>query len=164
VINTICYIGLGSNIGDSMSIINDATSLLGQLPKTKLVKSSSLYFSDPISDVKQNKYINAVAQLKTHLKPYELLLELQAIESAFYRQRVDEVKWGPRTLDLDIILFGNEQFKDSHLTIPHAEMHNRLFVLQPLFDISGEIYISGLGSLSYLIDNAPKYELHKLDA
>lgn len=161
--NTSCYIGLGSNIGDSMRIVKDAISLLNGLPQTKLISASPLYSSEPISDIKQNSYINAVAKLASQLKPHELLLELHAIESAFYRQRDDNVKWGPRTLDLDIILFGNERVNDAHLTIPHAEMQNRLFVLQPLFDISGEIYISGLGSLTYLIDNAPQYALQKLD-
>lgn len=160
---TTCYIGLGSNIGDSISIINDAISLLNELPKTTFIKASSLYSSEPISDIDQNNYINAIAKLNTQLQPLELLLELQAIESAFYRQRNDEKKWGPRTLDLDIILFGNERHNDSHLIIPHAEMQNRLFVLKPLFDISGELYVSGLGSLTYLINKAPKYELHKLD-
>ncbi len=162
--NTSCYIGLGSNIGDSITIISDAISLLSELPKTDLISASSLYSSEPVSDIEQNHYINAMAKLSTQLKPHELLLELQALESAFYRQRDDNMKWGPRTLDLDIILFGNKRYKDSHLTIPHAEMQNRLFVLQPLFDLSGEIYISGLGSLTYLINNAPKFELHKLDA
>jgi len=164
VSTTTGYIGLGSNIGDSICIINDAIELLGQLPHTQLIKASSLYSSEPVSEIKQNNYINAVAQIKTTLKAHELLLELQAIESAFYRQRDDELKWGPRTLDLDIILFGNERFNDSHLTIPHAEMHNRLFVLQPLFDVAGELYVSGLGSLTFLLKNAPKYALHKLDA
>jgi len=162
--NTTSYIGLGSNIGDSIRIISDAISLLNQLPKTTLIKASSLYASEPVSDIEQNNYINAVAKISTQLQPHELLLELQAIEAAYYRQRDTEIKWGPRTLDLDIILFGNERFNDSHLIIPHAEMQNRLFVLQPLFDISGELYISGLGSLTYLMNNAPKYKLHKLDA
>ena len=158
-----CYIGLGSNLGDSVNFVKEAIGLLGQLPKTQLIKSSSLYSSEPISEIKQERYINAVAHIKTLLKPHELLLELQAIESAFYRQRDDALKWGPRTLDLDIILFGNERHHDSHLIIPHAEMQNRLFVLKPLFEVSGEIYISGLGSLSYLINNAPKFDLYKLD-
>ncbi len=161
---TTCYISLGSNIGDSISIIKDALDHISRLPQTQLIKSSSLYSSEPVSNIEQNNYINAMTCIETSLKPHELLLELQAIEFAFYRQRDDDAKWGPRILDLDIILFGNERHSDSHLTIPHAEMQNRLFVLQPLFDISGELYISGLGSLSYLLDNAPKYALHKLDA
>lgn len=158
-----CYIGLGSNLGDSISFVKEAIILLGQLPNTELIKASALYSSEPMSDIQQERYINAVARIKTSLKPHELLLELQAIESAFYRQRDDALKWGPRTLDLDIILFGNERHNDSHLVIPHAEMQNRLFVLKPLFDISGELYISGLGSLTYLINNAPKFDLYKLD-
>jgi len=161
---TTAYVGLGSNIGDSIGIINDALKLLGQLAHTRLIKASALYSSEPVSDIKQNNYINAMVKIKTTLKAHELLLELQAIEAAFYRQRDDALKWGPRTLDLDIILFGNERYNDSHLTIPHAEMHNRLFVLQPLQDIAGDLYVSGLGSLSYLLINAPKYALHKLDA
>ncbi len=161
--NTTCYIGLGSNIGDSITIVKEALTLIGQLPQTQLIHTSSLYASEPVSNIQQNNYINAMACIKTHLKPHELLLELQAIENAFYRQRSDE-KWGPRTLDLDIILFGNERCNDSHLTIPHAEMQHRLFVLQPLFEITGDFYIPGLGSLSYLLNNAPKYALHKLDA
>lgn len=158
-----CYISLGSNLGDSISIVNDAISLISELPKTQLIKASSLYSSEPVSDIKQNNFINAMVRISTLLQPHELLLELQSIESAFYRQREDDKKWGPRTLDLDIILFGNQRFNDSHLVIPHPEMQNRLFVLQPLFDISGEIYISGLGSLIYLLNNAPQYQLHKLD-
>lgn len=161
--NTNCYIGLGSNLGDSINFVKEAIGLLGQLPKTQLTKASALYSSEPVSDIKQERYINAIAKINTSLKPHELLLELQAIESAFYRQRDDALKWGPRTLDLDIILFGNERHNDSHLVIPHAEMQNRLFVLKPLFEIAGELYISGLGSLTYLINNAPKFDLYKLD-
>lgn len=159
-----CYIGIGSNIGDSITIANEAIALLGKLAKTTLLKQSSLYSSEPVSDIEQNAYINAVAAISTELKPHELLLELQAIESAYYRQRDDGLKWGPRTLDLDIILFGSQRINDSHLTIPHPEMANRLFVLKPLFQICGELYISGFGSLTYLINNAPKFGLHKLDA
>jgi 2-amino-4-hydroxy-6-hydroxymethyldihydropteridine diphosphokinase len=85
----------------------------------------------------------------------DLLLELQAIEQAFYRQRDEKKKWAPRTLDLDIILFGTRKLSDSHLTIPHAELQNRLFVLKPMFEISGDLYITGLGSLKYLLEHAP---------
>ncbi len=158
-----CYVGLGSNIGDSITIIKESIKLLGQLPKSQLVQASSLYASEPISDEQQSMYINAMVAITTELKPHELLLELQAIEHAYYRQRDPDNKWGPRTLDLDIILFGKQQINDSHLTIPHPEMHNRLFVLEPLLEISEDFYISGLGSLSYLINNAPKFKLHKLD-
>ena len=149
------YIGIGSNLGDSISIVRDAINHLGKISKSELVKFSSLYESEPVGDVHQDDYVNAVAALKSSLQPTALLLELQAIESAFYRKRDPALRWGPRTLDLDIILYGNHVINDSHLTVPHPEMQNRLFVLKPLLEVAGEIYIPGLGSLGYLIDKAP---------
>jgi 2-amino-4-hydroxy-6-hydroxymethyldihydropteridine diphosphokinase len=149
------HIGIGSNIGDSITIVNEAIAALGKLPKTEMVAHSKLYCSEAVSEIEQDDYINAVAKINTSLEPIDLLLELQAIEQAFYRQRDATKKWAPRTLDLDIILFGIRKVSDSHLTIPHAELQNRLFVLKPMFEISGDLYITGLGSLEYLIENAP---------
>jgi len=91
-----------------------------------------------------------------------LLLELQAIEHAYYRRREPEQRWAPRTLDLDIILFGNRNIDDSHLTVPHPEFTKRLFVLEPMFEVDGECFIPGHGSLHYLIDHAPAMALEKL--
>ena len=158
-----CYIGLGSNIGDSKAIITESLQLLAQLPKTQLKKASPLYETEPVSDIEQEPYINAAAMLITELLPHELLLELQAIESAYYRVRDPDNRWGPRTLDLDILLYANERINDSHLVIPHPEIQNRLFVLYPLMDIMGDAYLTGLGSLSYLIQNAPQYSIKRLD-
>ncbi len=149
------YIGIGSNLGDSVSIVRDAIKRLGKMSKSELVKYSSLYVSEPVGGVSQDDFVNAVAALKTSLQPTDLLLEFQAIENAFYRKRDAALRWGPRTLDLDIILYGNRIINDSHLTVPHSEMQNRLFVLKPLREILGDIYIPGLGSLDYLIDKAP---------
>lgn len=153
------YIGLGSNLGDSISIVQDTIKRLGKISKSELVNHSSLYQSEPLGDTSQDDYVNAVVALNTSLQPTELLLELQAVEHAYYRQRDPALKWGPRTLDLDIILYGNRMINDSHLTVPHRDMHNRLFVLKPLFEISGEIYIPGLGSLNYLIERAPEIKI-----
>lgn len=149
------YIGIGSNLGDSIAIVHDAINHLAKISKTELTKSSSLYQSEPVGDIEQDDYINAVVELKTDLTPTNFLLELQAIEHAFYRQRDPELRWGPRTLDLDIILYGDRIIGDSHLTVPHPEMTNRLFVLKPLLEITGDRFIPGLGSLEYLIANAP---------
>ena len=157
------YIGIGSNLGDSISIVQDAIKCLGKISKTELVKYSSLYQSEPVSNIHQGDYINAVAVIKTGLGPTDLLLELQAIESAFYRQRDPALKWGPRTLDLDIILFGNHVINDSHLVVPHREMHNRLFVLKPLLEVGGDMYMPGLGSIGYLIDKAPIIKINVLN-
>jgi len=158
----IVYIGIGSNIGDSETIVNEAISRLGQLPKTEMIAYSNLYRSEAVSEIEQDDYINAVAKIKTSLEPMDLLLNLQAIEQAFYRQRDKNKKWAPRTLDLDIILFGTRKISDSHLTIPHAEMQNRLFVLKPMFEVSGDLYISGLGSLEYLIKHAPEITIQPI--
>ena len=156
------YIGIGSNLADPRQQVLDVLPRLGQIRDTQLVKHSSLYQTEAISDIEQEDYVNAVACLRTKLTPTQLLLELQAIEYAFYRQRSYDVKWAPRTMDLDILLYGNEKMKDTHLTIPHAEMQNRLFVLEPLREISGDIYIAGLGSLDYLIKHAPTMRIRKL--
>lgn len=157
------YIGIGSNLADPKQQVLDVLPHLDQIKQTCLVSSSSLYKSAAVSDIPQEDYINAIACLTTQLQPLELLLELQAIEYAFYRQRSDDLKWAPRTMDLDIILFGNIRQDDSHLCIPHAEMHNRLFVLLPLLEVAGDLYIPGLGSISYLIKQAPALRIHKLD-
>lgn len=153
------YIGIGSNIGDSLVIVRQAIEYLDRLPKTSLKKQSSLYRSEPVSDIPQDDYVNAVVAIETSLQPLDLLLELQAIEQAFYRQRDPKLKWAPRTLDLDIILFGSRRIDDSHLKIPHPDMQNRLFVLDPMFEISGDLYIPGLGSLQYLINHAPDIDI-----
>ncbi len=157
------YIGIGSNLADPQQQVIDVLPHLNQIRQTSLLSHSSLYQSAAVSDIEQEDYINAVACLSTSLRPMELLLELQAIEYAFYRQRSDELKWAPRTMDLDIILFGNIQQNDSHLHIPHAEMKNRLFVLMPLLEIAPDLYIPGLGSLSYLIQHAPQLRINRLD-
>lgn len=153
------YIGIGSNIGDSRNIVIAAIECLANITGVELIKHSSLYLSEAVSDIPQDDYINAVVEIKTGLSPFDLLLELQAIEHAFYRERDEKLKWAPRTLDLDIILFGPLKINDSHLTIPHPEMHNRLFVLLPLLEVAGDLYISGLGSVSYLVSHAPSIEI-----
>lgn len=157
------YIGIGSNLADPVQQVLNVLPVLDKINKSRLLAQSSLYQSESVSDIPQQDYINAVACLNTELEPIELLLELQAIEYAFYRQRSDELKWAPRTMDLDIILFGNVRQNDSHLTIPHPELQHRLFVLQPLKEIIGNLYIPGLGSLDYLIQQAPPLLIRRLE-
>jgi len=156
------FIGLGSNIGDSTTIIEQALSALDNVTQCSLRGRSSLYRSAALGDIPQNDYINAVARIDTGLEPMALLLELQAIEQAYYRQRDQALRWTPRTLDLDIILFGNRNIADSHLTVPHPELAGRRFVLEPMFEIDGDRFIPGHGSLSYLIDHAPAIAMQKL--
>jgi len=156
------FIGLGSNIGDSSTIVGQAMIALGNISQCSLRASSSLYRSEAIGDIPQDDYINAVVLIDTSLEPLELLLEMQAIEYAYYRRREQEERWAPRTLDLDIILFGDRSIDDSHLVIPHPQFAQRLFVLEPMLEIDGDRFIPGYGSLSYLIDNAPAISLQKL--
>jgi len=155
-------VALGGNIGDSQTIVEQALAAIGNISQTSPRASSSLYRSEAVGDIPQDDYINAVALLDTTLEPMALLLELQAIEHAYYRRRDQQERWAPRTLDLDIILFGDRSFNDSHLVIPHPEFAQRLFVLEPMFEIDGDRFIPGYGSLRYLIDNAPAISLEKL--
>ncbi|MCP4492057.1 MAG: 2-amino-4-hydroxy-6-hydroxymethyldihydropteridine diphosphokinase [Gammaproteobacteria bacterium] len=156
------HVSIGGNIGDSLTIVSAAIEHLHGLPNTVLQRHSSFYRTAAISDIPQDDYINAVALLRTSLEPLSLLLELQAIEQAFYRRRNTALKWAPRTLDLDIILFGTRIMDDDNLTIPHVELQNRMFVLQPMLEISGDIYIHGLGSLKLLAENAPNTTIEQL--
>tara|TARA_B110000879_G_scaffold115314_1_gene153565 strand:- start:238 stop:753 length:516 start_codon:yes stop_codon:yes gene_type:complete len=157
------YVGIGSNIGDSITIATDAINRMRDIQDCTLVQQSSLYRSEPVSDIPQDDYINAVALIETTLEPMPMLRELQAIEQAFNRQRDPALHWAPRTLDLDIILFGQRVMNDPYLNVPHHEMANRLFVLTPMLEISGEQLIPGLGSLRYLINKAPSIQLNKID-
>jgi 2-amino-4-hydroxy-6-hydroxymethyldihydropteridine diphosphokinase len=156
------YIALGSNLGDSISIVDEAIAALERIKGCRLLGRSSLYRSAALGDIPQDDYINAVARISTELQPLELLLELQAIEYAYYRRRDEARRWGPRTLDLDIILFGNRRFEDSHLTIPHPEFANRRFVLEPMLEIDGDRFIPGYGSLAYLAAQAPELDMEKI--
>ena len=156
------FVALGSNIGDSSTIVDQAMVALGNISRCSLRARSSLYRSEAVSDIPQDDYINAVALLDTTLEPMDLLLEMQAIEHAYYRRRDQEERWAPRTLDLDIILFGDRSIDDSHLVVPHPRFAERRFVLEPMFEIDGDRFIPGYGSLSYLIANAPPVALEKL--
>jgi 2-amino-4-hydroxy-6-hydroxymethyldihydropteridine diphosphokinase len=156
------YIALGSNIGDSVNIVEQAIAALDRIDGCRLRARSSLYRSAALGETAQDDYINAVARIDTELQPLALLLELQAIEHAYYRQRDATNRWAPRTLDLDIILFGSQHMSDSHLEIPHPEFVNRRFVLEPMLEIDGDCYIPGYGSLAYLVAQAPAIDMEKL--
>jgi 2-amino-4-hydroxy-6-hydroxymethyldihydropteridine diphosphokinase len=158
------FIGLGSNIGDSTTIVEQAIDALDQINGCRVRGRSSLYRSTAVSDIPQDDYINAVVRLDTELQPLALLLELQAIESAYYRNRTNPLRWAPRTLDLDIILFGNRTLDDSHLVIPHPEFVNRRFVLEPMLEVDGDRYIPGYGSLEFLVKQAPALDMEKITA
>lgn len=129
------YIGLGSNQGDSGNLLSQALAEINALENSRLLAQSSLYSSSPMGPQDQPDYLNAVCLVETSLQPEELLSALQNIEQTHGRVRKAE-RWGPRTLDLDILLYGNQHIDTPDLTIPHYGMADREFVLVPLFEIA----------------------------
>ncbi|AOE87449.1 2-amino-4-hydroxy-6-hydroxymethyldihydropteridine diphosphokinase [Pseudomonas sp. TCU-HL1] len=155
------YIGLGSNLAEPVSQLRGALASLGELPHTRLATVSSLYTSDPLGPPDQPRYVNAVAALDTELEPLQLLDALQAIELSQGRVRKDE-RWGPRTLDLDILLFGQRQIEEPRLQVPHYHMHARAFVLYPLAEIAGDLQLPDGRPLQALLDACPFEGLERL--
>jgi 2-amino-4-hydroxy-6-hydroxymethyldihydropteridine diphosphokinase len=139
---TACYVGIGSNIGDAQDHVQQALQRLDRLPHTQLSAQSSLFRTAPV-DAAGDDYINAVARLDTQLEPVALLAGLQAIEQDFGRER--PYRNAPRTLDLDLLLYGDAIIDSSALTVPHPRMAQRAFVLIPLMEIDASITIPGLG-------------------
>jgi 2-amino-4-hydroxy-6-hydroxymethyldihydropteridine diphosphokinase len=154
---TIVYIGLGSNLSSKLEShtesprqhITTAIYSLGKIQSTRMISASSLYKSKPLGPQDQDDYINAVVKMETELEPLKLLDALQAIENEHGRVRNE--RWGPRTLDLDILMFGEEIIQSERLTIPHVEMMNRSFVLVPLVEIDCDCVIPGKGLISDLL-------------
>jgi len=132
------FIGMGGNLGQARTTVLAAIDALAQLPQTQLIASSPLYGSAPLGENADGpNYVNAVAQLRTTLSADALLHELHRIEGAFGRAR--SYKNAPRTLDLDILLYGDTVCHTDTLTLPHPRMHERAFVLYPLFDLKPDI-------------------------
>ena len=156
----LAYIGLGSNLNNPKQQIKDALISLNSTQDVKVAALSSLYRSKPIDDSKQPDYINAVCQVDTHLTALELLYVCQEIEAK--QHRVREKKWGARTIDLDIILYGVQVVASKQLIIPHPEMMNRPFVLVPLSELESDLKVPVLGPLQALIDLIDTSELIKL--
>jgi 2-amino-4-hydroxy-6-hydroxymethyldihydropteridine diphosphokinase len=132
------YIGLGSNLGDSRQILTDAVNDLATLG---LVKTSKLYQSPPMGPQDQPNYLNAVVCLETDLAPLDLLDKLQQFENESGRVRLR--RWGERTLDLDLLIYGDEQIQNERLTVPHIGIVERDFVVLPLLDLDAELQLNG---------------------
>ena len=155
------YIGVGSNLGDPICQIRQALEELKLLPQSQLLLTSSLYASKPMGPQDQPDYVNAVALIETSLDPIELLDALQQLEQD--HQRVRDRRWGPRTLDLDILLYDQQCIDHPRLTVPHVGMHERNFVLYPLAEISPQLRLPNNTDLQTLLDNCPLADLIKLD-
>jgi len=144
------YLALGSNLADPLHQVRAALDALAALPQTRLLATSSLYRTPPYGPPDQPDYLNAAVLLETTLAPEALLDLTQRIELEQGRVRKDE-RWGPRTLDLDIMLFGNFMLNTPRLTVPHYDMHNRAFMLVPLFEIAPDLIFPNGTSLKSLI-------------
>lgn len=152
-----CYIGLGSNLSDPLQQIRSAIHALQQLPDSTLTKLSRFYWSRAIGPNDQADYLNGAAQIITTQAPEALLDELQAIENSQGRKRSE--RWGARTLDLDLLLYGNEIINSPRLTVPHPELLNRDFVLRPLLDIDPELCLIDGTKLASRLDYCPNNHL-----
>jgi 2-amino-4-hydroxy-6-hydroxymethyldihydropteridine diphosphokinase len=129
----VAYVALGANLGDSRATVRKAMDAIGQLPKTRMTRCSALYSTSPIDSIGPD-YVNAVVELETQLGPLELLDALQALESCAGRER--PYRNAPRTLDLDVLLYGDLLMVSERLYIPHPRMNERAFVLVPLAEIA----------------------------
>lgn len=155
------YIGLGSNLDDPARQLRRALTALAQLPQTHLAGCSRFYRSVPLGPQDQPDYVNAVALLDTTLAPVALLDALQAIETA--QGRVRTLHWGPRTLDLDLLLYGNETLATPRLTVPHPGLDLRNFVLYPLAELAPELVLPDGRTLATLLAQCDAAGLALLD-
>lgn len=137
------YIGLGSNLGDREGQIRAALEAIADLPDTDLVRVSSLYDTEPAGEVDQPNFLNAAALLDTELEPRQLLWNLLLIEKRLGRVRTQP--WGPRTIDLDLLLYGDEIVEEDDLRVPHPEIIRRSFVLVPLVELDPRLVHPGTG-------------------
>ncbi|MFN1129190.1 2-amino-4-hydroxy-6-hydroxymethyldihydropteridine diphosphokinase [Lelliottia nimipressuralis] len=147
---TLAYIAIGSNLASPLEQVNAAVQALGEIPQSRLVKVSAFYRTPPLGPQDQPDYLNAAVVLETSLDAETLLDNTQRIELQQGRQRKAE-RWGPRTLDLDIMLFGDEVINTDRLTVPHYDMKNRGFMLWPLWEVAPELTFPNGESLQAIL-------------
>jgi 2-amino-4-hydroxy-6-hydroxymethyldihydropteridine diphosphokinase len=138
-VENLAYIALGSNMGDRFEYLKKAIFLLNSHDEIRVVNTSSIYETDPVGFTDQAQFLNMAVQVITRLKPHELLDECLRIEEEFGRKR--EIRWGPRTLDLDILLYNQENIETEKLTIPHPRMSERAFVILPLLEMDPNLML-----------------------
>lgn len=158
------FLGLGGNLGDRLATLRQARQKLGESPVVKIIRGSFLYLTAPVGGPQdQPDYLNGVLEISTTLEPGELLHLCQSIETDFDRQRF--VPWGARTLDIDILLYGDRLINTSNLQIPHPRLQERGFVLQPLCDLAAYAFHPLLKKTysSLLIKISPLQGVHRLN-
>jgi 2-amino-4-hydroxy-6-hydroxymethyldihydropteridine diphosphokinase len=155
------YVGLGANLGEPRRQLTEAIIAMNGLPETRLAGHSSFYRTAPVGFEGQPEFLNAVAALDTRLAPGVLLEGLHGIERRHHRER--SFPNAPRTLDLDLLLFGDERIARPGLTVPHPRMHERAFVLQPLLELDSEISIPGKGKAGALLSACGSQKIERID-
>lgn len=141
---TLAVVGLGSNLGDREGLIQQAADLIGA------TRMSTVIETEPWGDLDQPRYLNAVAEVETELPARSFLVHLLDVERRLGRERVGR-KWGPRTIDLDLLLYGDERIDEPGLVVPHPRLHERAFVLEPLAELDPAREIPGLGTVQTLL-------------
>jgi 2-amino-4-hydroxy-6-hydroxymethyldihydropteridine diphosphokinase len=154
------FIGLGANLGDARATLTRALGELAAMPGVDALQASPLYRTTPV-DAQGPDFVNAVARLRTTLPPLTLLAGLQAIEAAHGRER--PYRNAPRTLDLDLLLYGGQSIDEPALTVPHPRMHLRAFVLAPLADLAPDLQVPGRGGVAALLAGLDSQPLSRID-
>lgn len=154
------YLGLGSNMGDMRKNLDIAVDLLKSSKNIKVTRQSSYYETEPVGYVEQDWFLNMVVQIETDFEPEELLAFCQQIEEVLKRKRI--IRWGPRTIDVDILLYENYTSNEDFLTIPHPRMTERAFVMIPLYEIAPDLVIEGK-PIDKIINNLDGEEIRKLE-
>jgi 2-amino-4-hydroxy-6-hydroxymethyldihydropteridine diphosphokinase len=147
---TRAYVGLGANLGDRSAMLRNAVEQLRREPEISVVAVSTVRETDPVGFVEQPRFLNAVAAVDTELSARELLDRLLGIERRLGRTR-EGPRFGPRTIDLDLLLFGEERLQEPDLEVPHPRLHERLFALEPLHELDSDLVVPGRGPVSALI-------------
>ena len=151
VSGVVAFIGIGANMGSPAEMCRTAVEKLDEIPGVRLLRTSSLYRTEPVGPQEQEWFINAVAEVRTSLPPGPLLKALKEIERQL--GRTEGVKWGPRIVDMDILLYGQEVIREGELVIPHPELHRRRFVLVPLCELASYVIHPAFGvSVRGLLD------------
>ena len=158
----IAYIGLGSNLAEPVAQIKSARTAIASITGVRELAFSSLYHSLPMGPQDQPDYVNAVMCVSTDLSPLDLLHSLQHIENDQGRVRKSE-RWGARTLDLDVLIYGDQEIDLPDLTVPHKGLHERSFVLYPLFEIAPQLVVPGKGLIADLVAKCPLSGLRRMN-
>ena len=152
------FVGLGSNLGDREGTLRAAVGRLRALPETRVVAVSTFRDTEPVGELEQPRFLNGAVELETGLPPRELLDALLEVEVQFGRDRTAVPPHGPRTLDLDLLLYGDEQIGEPGLAVPHPRLHERAFVLGPLAELDPSLEVPGKGAVQTLLarlDSSP---------